>query len=338
MSRQKISLVTGGAGFIGSHVADCLLKMGHKTVVLDDLSGGFRDNLNKKHIFIRGSVTDGKLLDGIFRKFKFNYIYHLAAYAAEGLSHFIRKFNYENNLIGSVNLINRAVKNKAEHFVFTSSIAVYGTNQVPMLESSAPAPQDPYGIAKYAVELDLKAAQEMFGLDYTIFRPHNVYGERQNHGDPYRNVLGIFVNSIMRGKPMPVFGDGGQTRAFTYIGDVAPYIAKAVDIKKAKNGTFNIGADKAYSVLELAEKIAAAMGVKCDVKFLPPRNEVTHAFSDHKKFVKVFNAAKKTDLDTGIRKMAEWAKKIGPKSSGKFKNIELTENMPPSWRKLTAQR
>jgi UDP-glucose 4-epimerase len=335
MGKRKISLVTGGAGFIGSHVADYLLKMGHKTVVLDDLSGGFRENLDKKHVFIKGSITDEKLLDRVFREYKFNYVYHLAAYAAEGLSHFIRRFNYENNLTGSINLINRAVKHKVEHFVFTSSIAVYGANQVPMSESATPMPKDPYGIAKYAVELDLKAAKEMFGLDYTVFRPHNVYGERQNHGDPYRNVLGIFVNNIMKGEPMPIFGDGRQTRAFTYIADVAPYIAKAVVVKKAKNEVFNIGADKAYSVLELAGYIAGAMGVKRDIKFLPARNEVTHAFSDHKKFVSVFNAAKKTDLDKGIKRMVEWAKEIGPKSSGKFKNIELNENMPPSWRKLT---
>ncbi|HBA59284.1 MAG TPA: UDP-glucose 4-epimerase, partial [Elusimicrobia bacterium] len=277
MSGQKTSLITGGAGFIGSHVADYLRKMGHRTVVLDDLSGGFRANVGPEHVFVKGSVTDEKLLDQLFAEHKFNYIYHLAAYAAEGLSHFIRKFNYENNLMGSINLVNRAVKHKAEHFVFTSSIAVYGANQVPMTEDLAPQPKDPYGVAKYAVELDLKAAHDMFGLNYTIFRPHNVYGERQNHGDPYRNVLGIFVNNIMKGEPLPVFGDGKQSRAFSYIADVAPYIAKAVDLEKAKNEVFNIGADKAYTVLELAERIAAAMGVKADIKFLPARNEVVHA-------------------------------------------------------------
>ena len=335
MGEQKTSLITGGAGFIGSHVADSLLKMGHRTVVLDDLSGGFRANVGDGHVFVKGSVTDEKILDELFGKYKFNNVYHLAAYAAEGLSHFIRKFNYENNLLGSINLINRAVRHKAEHFVFTSSIAVYGANQVPMTEDQAPQPKDPYGVSKYAVELDLKAAQEMFGLNYTVFRPHNVYGERQNHGDPYRNVLGIFVNNIMKGEPMPVFGDGLQTRAFSYISDVAPHIAKAVDIKKARNEVFNIGADKAYTVLELAQRIAAAMGVKAVIKHLPARNEVVHAFSSHEKFQRVFGAEKTMDLDTGIKNMVAEAKKLGPMSSGKFKNIELTENMPPSWKKLT---
>lgn len=224
------SLITGGAGFIGSHVAKHCLDMGHKVVVLDDLSGGFEDHLPDGVEFIQGSITDTALVSELFDKHKFDYVYHLAAYAAEGLSHFIRRFNYTNNLIGSVNLINESVKHKVKCFVFTSSIAVYGPGQVPMNEEMTPTPEDPYGIAKYAVELDLKAAHEMFGLDYVIFRPHNVYGENQNIGDKYRNVIGIFMNQIMQGLPLTVFGDGEQTRAFSYIDDVAIPVAKCVDV------------------------------------------------------------------------------------------------------------
>lgn len=334
MKKKKTSLVTGGAGFIGSHVADSLIRKGHRVIVLDDLSGGFWENINPKAKFYKGSITNEKLLDKIFAENEIDYVFHLAAYAAEGLSHFIRKFNYENNLIGSMKLINRAVRNKVKHFVFTSSIAVYGTNQTPMAETLVPQPEDPYGIAKYAVEMDLKAAYEMFGLAYTIFRPHNVYGERQNHGDPYRNVLGIFINNIMKGKPMTIFGDGKQTRAFSYIGDVAPYIADSIDISKAKNEIFNIGADKPYSVLKLAETIARAMNIKPKIEFLPMRNEVVHAYSDHSKARKVFGIKKTTDLKTGVQKMVEWSKEIGPKNPKKFRNIEIFENMPPSWRKL----
>lgn len=335
MQRKKISLVTGGAGFIGSHVADHLLHMGHKVIVLDDLSGGFRENVHKNCFFIKGSILDEKLLDKIFRENKVGYIFHLAAYAAEGLSHFIRKFNYENNLIGSINLINHAVEHDVKRFVYTSSIAVYGSNQTPMLETLVPQPEDPYGIAKYAIELDLKAAHEMFGLEYTIFRPHNVYGERQNHGDPYRNVLGIFINNIMQNKPLTIFGDGKQTRAFTYINDVAPHIAKSVEIEKAKNQIFNIGADKPYTVLELAKIVGEAMGVKVKIKFLPDRNEVVNAYSSHIKARKFFNFKNAVDLKTGIKKMVKWSKGKGPMSAKKFKNIELTKNMPPSWKKLT---
>lgn len=197
MTKQKnVCLVTGGAGFIGSHLTDELIKLGNKVIVLDNLSGGFIRNLNPKATFIKGSINNQKLINSIFAKYKFDYVFHLAAYAAEGLSPFIRHFNYQNNLIGSINLINASIKHHIKKFIFTSSIAVYGTNQTPMVETLTPEPEDPYGISKYAIELDLKAANKLFGLNYTIFRPHNVYGERQNHGDPYRNVLGIFINNI----------------------------------------------------------------------------------------------------------------------------------------------
>ena len=226
------ALVTGGAGFMGSHVVDALLARGCAVVVLDDLSGGFEDNVSPKAVFVRGSVLDRPLIDRLFKEHRFEYVFHLAAYAAEGLSHFIRHFNYQNNLIGSVNLINASVLHNVKCFVFTSSIAVYGSNQLPMTEELDPKPEDPYGISKYAVELDLRAARGMFGLNSVVFRPHNVYGERQNTGDKYRNVLGIFMNRIMNGEPMPVFGDGSQTRAFSYIGDVAPVMVDLIGTRR----------------------------------------------------------------------------------------------------------
>ena len=168
---------------MGSHIADELLKLGHSVVALDDLSGGFEDNVPVGAEFVRGSVTDYEMVDRLFDKHHFDYVFHLAAYAAEGLSHFIKRFNYTNNVVGSVNLINAAVNHGVKCFVFTSSIAVYGAAQLPMTEDMIPQPEDSYGIAKYAVELDLKASHEMFGLNYIIFRPHNVYGERRNIGD-----------------------------------------------------------------------------------------------------------------------------------------------------------
>jgi UDP-glucose 4-epimerase len=191
---SKVALVTGAAGFIGSHVVDALLERGDQVVAMDDLSGGFRDNVHPDAIFLEGSVTDRAFVDGLFSKYTFDHVYHLAAYAAEGLSFFIKRFNYTNNLLGSVNLINASVNTGVKCFVFTSSIAVYGANQPPMTEDMIPQPKDPYGIAKLAVEQDLQVSHDMFGLNYVIFRPHNVYGERQNIGDRYRNVIGIFMN------------------------------------------------------------------------------------------------------------------------------------------------
>jgi len=325
------SLVTGGAGFIGSHVAKHCLNAGHNVVVLDDLSGGFEDQVPDGAEFIKGSVTDHQLLAGLFEKHKFDNVYHLAAYAAEGLSHFIRRFNYNNNLIGSINLINEAVKHKCKCFVFTSSIAVYGPGQVPMKEDMIPVPEDPYGISKYAVELDLRSAHEMFGLNYIIFRPHNVYGENQNIGDKYRNVIGIFMNQIMQKKPLTIFGDGSQTRAFSYVDDVAIPIAKSVAVPEAYNQVFNIGADKPYTVKELVHMVGKHFNIAPEINYLQARKEVLHAYSDHTKAHSVLGKNGAMSMDEGIEKMAEWAKKVGSRKSQEFSNVEIRENMPEGW-------
>jgi UDP-glucose 4-epimerase len=326
-------LVTGGAGFIGSHVTETLVENGHDVIALDDLSGGFRDNIVENARFVEGSINDVDLINQLFEKEKFEYVFHLAAYAAEGLSHFIKRFNYNNNLIGSINLINAAINHDIKCFVFTSSIAVYGASpNLPMTEETPPNPEDPYGIAKLAVELELNVNKEMFDLDYIIFRPHNVYGERQNIGDKYRNVVGIFMNQILQGKPLTVFGDGTQTRAFSYISDVAPIIANSIFVPNAYNQIFNVGADKPYSITELAEAASFAMGVEPNIKYLPARNEVLHAYSSHDKVLKVFEEKSLCSLEEGLHRTAEWVKQHGARSGQKFKNIEVKKNFPLAWK------
>ena len=331
------ALVTGGAGFIGSHVVDDLVdNLGFDVVVLDDLSGGFKENVNPGARFIQGSVVDHQLLDRLFDRFRFDYVYHLAAYAAEGLSHFIKRFNYTNNLLGSVNLINASVNYEVRCFTFTSSIAVYGTNQLPMREDLTPLPEDSYGIAKAAVELELKASHELFGLNYVVFRPHNVYGERQNLGDKYRNVIGIFMNRLMQGESLPIFGDGEQRRAFTYIKDIAPAIAASPLEPAARNQVFNIGSDQHYSVNELALEVIAAMDLAGRLDHREARNEVKLAFSDHSKFQRVFPSAPSTPLPEGLRHMARWAKASGIRQSREFEGIEIHKNLPPAWTAVVA--
>ena len=326
-------LVTGGAGFIGSHVARHLVGAGHDVVVLDDLSGGYEANVPAGATFVAGSVVDPELVEDLFQTHGFSAVFHLAAYAAEGLSHFIRRFNYTNNVLGSVNLLNAAVRAETvERFVFTSSIAVYGAAQTPMTEEVTPEPEDPYGIGKYAVELDLRAAQRMFGLDYTIFRPHNVYGEQQNVADPYRNVIGIFINQLLSHRPMTIFGDGLQTRAFTHIDDVAPVITRSIEVPGAANEVFNVGADTPHTVLDLAHAVARAFDVSDpEIEFLPAREEVVHAFSDHAKLHRVFGREEAVPLDEGLRRMSDWAREIGVREPVRFESVEVLRNLPPSW-------
>lgn len=326
-------LVTGAAGFIGSHVVDHCLALDMEVVATDDLSGGFIENVPEKAQFVQGDLKDPEFVHSLWELHgPYDYVYHLGAYAAEGLSHFIRRYNYETNLVASINLINESVNHGVKTFVFTSSIAVYGKNQLPMTEDLPPQSEDPYGVSKYAVELDLKAAHEMFGLDYVIFRPHNVYGERQNIADRYRNVIGIFMNQVLQGKPMTAFGDGLQTRAFSYIDDVAPLIAKSPLVPEAINEVFNVGADTPYTIMDLAHEIADAFQKPCDVVHLEARNEVVHAFSDHSKVRRVFNPPPPVDLRTGIQKMAQWVIEHGPAEPVVFENIEIEKSLPPSWR------
>jgi UDP-glucose 4-epimerase len=337
---KKTVLVTGAAGFIGSHVCRHLLQDGCNVVGLDDLSGGFVDHVPPGVHFVQGSINDEKLILDLFARHRFEEVYHLAAYAAEGLSHFIKRFNYTNNLLGSVNLINAAVNHEVKLFVFTSSIAVYGRNQLPMHEDLVPAPEDPYGIAKYAVELDLRESHEMFGLNYAIFRPHNVYGEHQNLGDLYRNVIGIFMNRIMQKQSLTVFGDGTQTRAFSYIDDVAPIIASVRNRPEAWNQVFNVGADTPYEVRHLAQVVAAEFGIsQPDIHFLPERNEVKHAYCSHDKIRRFFpSVTKGISLETGISRMADWAKKVGARAGTPFGKVEVTRNLPKSWAVFTSNQ
>ena len=338
MTDSTTTLVTGGAGFIGSHVVDSLLEQPDPgpgcIVVLDDLSGGAVENVARdaRVKFVQGSITDGDLVERLYREHRFRHVYHLAAYAAEGLSHFIRRFNYTNNLLGSINLINAAIRYETECFVFTSSIAVYGDQPSPLSEAVTPRPADPYGVAKYAVELDLAAAQDLFGLEFVVFRPHNVFGERQHLGDRYRNVVGIFMNRLLQGRPMPIFGDGTQRRAFTYVGDVAPIIAAAPRVPAARNEVFNLGSDESCSVKELAQQVASVLGLPADIESLPARHEVRVAFCDHAKASAVFPDVPQTTLRAGLERMAAWARGAEIRAGQTFEPLEIEKNLPPAWR------
>ena len=210
--------VTGCAGLLGSNYSRHLIKNGHEVIGLDNLSGGYKAFVPKEEnfTFVKLNLERRKKVAELFEEHKPKVLFHFAAYAAEGLSPFIRNFNYRNNLICSANLINPCIEHNTK-MVFTSSMAVYGSQETPFTEDKRPQPIDPYGIAKYAVESDLAVAHKHLGLRYNIVRPHNVLGKYQNIWDRYRNVIGIFIRKTLNGIPILVYGDGEQTRAFSDI-------------------------------------------------------------------------------------------------------------------------
>ena len=304
-------LVTGAAGLLGSRFVDWILenKPTAQIVGLDDLSGGYVENTPKNHpryTFVMMDAADSRVGE-LFEKNSFDYVVHFAAYAAECVSPFIRKFNYNNNLIATANLINFSIKYGIKRFLFTSSMAVYGgNNNPPFSEDLVPYPNDPYGIAKYACEMDLRVAGEQHGLDWVILRPHNVYGQKQNLWDSYRNVIGIWMWKHMNGLPLSIYGDGEQKRAFSYINDsLEPMWTALVDLKTSKQ-IINIGGIHEYSINETAKTLVEVMGGG-EIKYFPPRHEVKYAWSTWDKSVDLLGFAHKTSLFDGMMDMWLWA-------------------------------
>lgn len=333
-------MVTGGAGFIGSHLATWLLQQGHHVTIFDDFSGGFKRNIPKLRgvTWAEGSVTDVSDVDDLFKRSKFDYVFHLAAYAAEGLSHFIRNFNYTNNLIGTTNIVNACVNYNVRHLTFTSSIAVYGNDYDGMRasEDSPCHPIDPYGVAKLACEHDIASAGHYFGLNYTVFRLHNVYGINQNIGDPYRNVIGIFMNQIMKGQPMTIIGDGQQVRNFTNVLSIVPVLAEAPSNAQMWGEVFNVGSDKAYTITHLAQMVETAMGTSFGTTFVSDRKESRGIIIDHTKLKNVFYMAD-MPIQAGLNHMAEWAKVHGSQPGQPFGTMEIREELPEFWRGIVKE-
>ena len=325
--------VTGCAGLLGANYTRHLLANGHHVVGIDDLSGGYKAFVAKgeNFEFRKFNLERRKKVVELFEEHNPDVLVHFAAYAAEGLSPFIRNFNYRNNLICSANLINECINYKTK-MIFTSSMAVYGGQQTPFTEDKQPQPIDPYGVAKYAVECDLKMAETQFGLRYNIVRPHNVLGRYQNIWDRYRNVIGIFIRKTLNGEPILVYGDGEQTRAFSDI----QYYMEPFDILLTEHDgeIFNIGADKFFSLNQVAETVQAIgkkYGYDVSIEHGPPRHEVKHAYCDHTKAKNLLKFQDNTKLEELIEDVFVWAMKQ-PKRKVKDMEYEVTDGIYEYWR------
>lgn len=324
-------LITGVAGLLGSNLADWIIdNTQHKVVGIDDLSGGYKDHVNNLVNFYDYNILDDDI-EKLFESYNFDIVYHFAAYAAEGLSPFVRQFNYENNLVTTSKLVTLSIKYGISRLVFTSSMAVYGNNTVPFKEMYAPQPIDPYGIAKMACERDIQIAGEQHGLDWCIIRPHNVYGEKQNIWDKYRNVLGIWMNKHLNGEPVTLFGDGTQRRAFSYIGDSVEPLWKAGIDDRASKQIINLGGITDVSIGEAADTLIEVMGGGKIVK-LEKRHEVHNAYSTYSKSVELLDFEHKTNLKEGLTKMWKWAQLQPKREQFKWKEYELDVGLYEFWK------
>ena len=302
-------LITGAAGLLGSRLSDYIIENCPEVhiVGIDDMSGGYKENVNPNVELWEMNLVNGNI-EECFERHQFDYVYHFAAYAAEGLSPFIRTYNYQNNLVATSRIITQCIKHNVKRLVFTSTLAVYGHQDGNMFdEIQVPKPIDPYGVAKYGCEMDIQIAGEQHGLDWCIIRPHNVYGIKQNVWDKYRNVLGIWMYQHTINEPMTIFGDGTQTRAFSYIDDSLEPLWKASQDKRASKEIINLGGIKEYSINEANEILREVVGGG-EVKYFEGRHEVKHSIPTWQKSIDLLDFEHKTDLKEGLTKMWEWVK------------------------------
>jgi len=308
-----------------------LVSEGHDVLVVDDLSGGYKQNVNVEAEFHQVCVEDlrPEMLEGV------DIVYHLAAHAAEGLSLFVPYHNAQKNYMAFMRLMTACVSHSVKVFVFTSSMAVYGgQSTVPFDETAPPAPVDPYGVAKASIERLLSIYAREFGISTVIIRPHNVYGPRQNMADPYRNVIGIFINRLLHGKPPIIYGDGLQRRAFSYVLDVAPHVVRAAFSPNCYGQTINLGSATPWTIADVAQIVIDEFGSTLRPLHVTARPcEVQEAFCTSEKSRALLHFEEAWALRDGIKAMIQWARTSGPQT---FRYLqpdayEVKKRMPETW-------
>jgi len=327
-------LITGVAGLLGSRLADYIIEniQDIEVVGIDDLSGGYKENVNPKVEFWQMNLVEHPI-ENCFENHKFDYVFHLAAYAAEGLSPFIRQYNYENNLVATARVVNQCIKHNVKRLIFTSTLAVYGHGEGGIFdEMQQQSPIDPYGVAKYGCEMDIQIAGEQHGLDWCIIRPHNVYGRNQNIWDKYRNVLGIWMYQHLNGLPMTIFGDGEQTRAFSCIDDIVEPLWKSAILPTASKQIINLGGVEEWTVNKACEVLRNVIGGG-EVVYKEGRHEVKHAIPTWQKSIDILGFQHKTNFEDGLKDMWEWAQTQPKREQFVWDTYELDNGIYSFWKK-----
>lgn len=325
-------LVTGVAGFIGSWLSEELTKKGYEVVGADNFQGGDISNVSRDIRFIKVDLTDPVKVEDLFKREQFGMIFHTAASAREGLSQFSPRLIAQTNYYLSMNVIEQSIKYGVNKFIYFSSMSVYGNSEPPFKETMRRNPADVYAVSKTATEKSLEILADVHEFRYTIIRPYCVFGPRQYLADKYRNVIAIFMNSIMRGEPIWIFGDGTQKRRFSYIEDCVPaYVACA---EKADGEIVNIGGSEEITINELADRVCTAMG-KPDhqrIHVADRPKEVKYAYCDNSKSVCLLGYKEIFGMNRGIDKMAAWARNKGPQEWTSEKPAIINEKTPEVWK------
>ena len=336
MSKLRV-LVTGAAGFMGSHLVDALVDDGHEVYGVDDMSGGFWRNVNPSSHFTELDLRRKEAAREYVSTVRPEILFHLAADATEGRSQFTPLTCTERNLMAYLHTLIPAIASGLRRVVLTSSMSVYGAQEPPFDEDMPPQPEDIYGVSKAAMEQATRILSKVHGFAYTIVRPHNVFGPRQNIADPYRNVIGIFINALLNDKKFYIYGDGEQRRAFTYIDDFTPYMVKTGFDECCAGEVINIGPCDEVTINHLSDLVLSLFYEGQDIPdrlrpaYLPPRPmEVRDAYCTDDKARRLLGYHTTISLKEGIRRMIEWAKELGPQEPRYMEEgLELTTSETP---------
>ena len=332
-SKQKI-LITGVAGFLGSHLSEKLANIGHSVIGVDNMLGGYKDNIPKNIKFFNYDCCDLNKMNIIMKNI--DVVYHCAATAHEGLSVFSPFEITKNNYLASVSVFTAAISNKVKRIIFCSSMARYGAQQTPFTEDMIPDPVDPYAISKVAAENVLMNLCDLNKIEWVIAVPHNIIGPRQKYDDPFRNVVSIMINRMLQKKAPIIYGDGKQKRCFSYIDDCLNCLLPMLDQENLNRQIINIGPDEEFvTINEVSEICSNITGSNLKPIYKKDRpKEVKHATCSANKARKLLNYKTTTNLKDGIQNTFNYIKERGTKPFQYHINLEIKNELTPeTWLK-----